>query len=128
MGSWYTFAGSQYRLEIEGHEFFIDLLLFHRKLRCLIAIELKIGEFIPEYKGKMEFYLAVLNEKVKEEDENDSIGIIICRDKNKTIVEYSLKTSNMPIGIATYSTNAKLPEKYQQYLPDAKKLVAKLKS
>ncbi len=128
MGSWYTFAGSQYRIEVEGHEYFIDLLLFHRKLRCLIAIELKVGEFIPEYKGKMEFYLAVLNEKVKEPDENDSIGIIICRNKNKTIVEYSLKTSNMPIGVATYSTNAKLPVKYRKYLPEAKKLVAKLTS
>jgi len=128
MGIWYTFAGSQYRIEVEGHEYFIDLLLFHRKLKCLIAIELKVGEFMPEYKGKMEFYLAVLNEKVKEPDENDSIGIIICRNKSKTIVEYSLKTSNMPIGVATYSTNAKLPVKYRKYLPEAKKLVAKLTS
>jgi predicted nuclease of restriction endonuclease-like (RecB) superfamily len=126
LGNWYTFIGSQYRLEIEGHEYFIDLLLFHRKLKSLIAIETKIGEFIPEYKGKMEFYLALLNEKVKEPEENDSIGIIICRNKNKTIVEYSLKTSKMPIGVATYTTNSNLPEKYQKFLPDAEELGKKL--
>ena len=102
------------------------MLLFHRKLKCLIAIELKVGEFIPEYKGKMEFYLAVLNEKVKEPDENDSIGIIICRDKNKTIVEYSLKTSTMPIGVSTYTTIPSLPAGYRKYLPDAEELTARL--
>jgi predicted nuclease of restriction endonuclease-like (RecB) superfamily len=126
MGNWYAFIGSQYRLEIEGHEYFIDLLLFHRKLKCLIAIELKVGEFILEYKGKMEFYLAILNEKVKEPDENDSIGIIICRHKNKTIVEYSLRTSNMPIGIATYTTHSKIPAGYQKYLPNANEIRKKL--
>jgi len=126
MGNGFTFAGSQYRLEVEGHEYFIDLLLFHRKLKCLIAIELKVGEFKPEYKGKMEFYLTVLDIKVKEPGENDSIGIIICRDKNRTIVEYSLKTSNRPIGVATYSTHAKLPVKYQKFFPGLKEIGKKL--
>jgi len=119
LGNGYAFIGSQYRIEVEGHEYFIDLLLFHRKLRCLIAIELKVGEFKPEYKGKMEFYLAVLDDKMKEPEENDSIGIIICKDKNKTIVEYSLKTSNRSIGVATYTTREKLPERYRKYLPEA---------
>lgn len=92
MGHFYTFVGNQFRLEVADKGYSVDLLLFHRQLQCLIAIDLKIGEFEPEYKGKMEYYLTVLNDKVKLPHENDSIGIIICKEKNKTVVEYSLKT------------------------------------
>lgn len=101
MGSDYTFVGNQYRLEVGDQEFFIDLLLFHRKLQSVIAIELKTGAFMPEYKGKMEFYLAVLNDTVRLPHENEAIGIIICKNKNRTIVEYSLKTGSSPIGVST---------------------------
>ena len=90
MGGAFTFVGSQYHLEVGDKEYFIDLLLYHRKLKCLVAIELKIGEFIPEYIGKMQFYLAALDDLVKEESENPSIGIIICKSKDRTIVEYTL--------------------------------------
>jgi hypothetical protein len=83
----------------------------------LVAIELKIGEFIPEYKGKMEFYLAVLNDKVRLPHENDSVGIIICKSKNRTIVEYSLKKSNYPIGVSSYTTSKELPEELSNQLP-----------
>lgn len=93
------------------------MLLFHRKLKRFIAVELKIGEFKPEYKGKMEFYLIALNERYKEDGENDAIGIIVCKSKDKTVVEYSLKTTTQPIGIATYSTSTHLPEEYSKYLP-----------
>jgi predicted nuclease of restriction endonuclease-like (RecB) superfamily len=79
MGSRFTFLGNQYKLQVDDREYFIDLLLYHRELQCLVAIELKIGEFQPEYKGKMEFYLSLLNDKVKLPHENDSIGIIICK-------------------------------------------------
>lgn len=96
MGNQFTFVGNQFKVEIEGKEYFIDLLLYHRQLQCLVAIELKIGEFTPEYKGKMEFYLSILNDKIKLPNENDSIGIIICKEKNRTVVEYSLKSGNMP--------------------------------
>ena len=86
MGSYFTFVGNQYRLEIEGQEFFIDLLLYHRQLRCLVAIEIKIGAFKPEYAGKMQFYLSALNDRAKLSDENPSIGIILyfsgCQVKN----------------------------------------------
>lgn len=126
MGNDYTFMGSQYRIEINDKEYFIDLLLFHRRLQCLIAVELKIGDFLPEYKGKMEFYLAVLNDKVKMEHENESIGIIICKSKDRTIVEYSLQTSSLPIGVATYSTSKNLPKKYKELLPSAKEIEEKL--
>jgi len=122
----FAFIGNQFRLQIDDKEYFIDLLLYHRQLQCLVAIELKIGEFVPEYKGKMEFYLSVLNDKVKLPNENDAIGIIICKEKNRTVVEYSLKTSNMPIGVATYTTTANLPENYKKLLPDSETIVKKL--
>ncbi|MCZ2131048.1 MAG: PDDEXK nuclease domain-containing protein [Bacteroidia bacterium] len=126
MGNQFTFIGNQFRLEIGGKEYFIDLLLYHRQLRCLVAIELKVGEFLPEYKGKMEFYLSALNDKVRLEHENDSIGIIICKEKNRTIVEYSLKTSQMPIGVATYTLTDKLPKDYQNLLPSSKEISDKI--
>ncbi|RZK20626.1 MAG: DUF1016 domain-containing protein, partial [Flavobacterium sp.] len=114
MGHQFTFVGNQFKIEIEEKEYFVDLLLYHRQLQCLVAIELKIGEFIPEYKGKMEFYLTLLNEKVRMPNENDSIGIIICKEKNRTVVEYSLKTGNQPIGVASYNTSTQIPKDYQK--------------
>ncbi len=117
MGNQFSFIGSQFKIQLEGNEYFIDLLLFHRTLQCLVAIELKIGEFIPEYKGKMEFYLAVLNDKVRLPHENDSVGIIICKSKNRTIVEYSLKKSNYPIGVSSYTTSKELPDEFSNQLP-----------
>jgi len=117
MGGKFAFLGSQYRLEIEGEEFFIDLLLYHRLLKSLVAIELKVGKFIPEYVGKMQFYLAVLDDKVRLSDENPSIGIIICKSKNKTIVEYALKESNKPIGVAKYKIVTSLPKELENELP-----------
>ena len=125
MGGMFTFIGSQYRLEIGDKEYFIDLLLYHRKLRCLVAIELKIGEFLPEYVGKMQFYLAVLDEQVRMRDENYSLGIILCKSKNKTTVEYALKESNKPIGVATYRMVSTLPQELKDRLPTQEQ-VAKL--
>lgn len=126
MGNQFTFVGNQFKVEIEGKEYFIDLLLYHRQLQCLVAIELKIGEFTPEYKGKMEFYLSVLNDKIKLPNENDSIGIIICKEKNRTVVEYSLRSGNMPIGVATYRTTAQLPKEYKKLLPNEKELIKRI--
>ena len=117
LGHQFTFVGNQFKVSLSNKEYFIDLLLYHRQLQCLIAIDLKIGEFLPEYKGKMEFYLSVINETVKLNHENDSIGIIICKSKDSTIVEYSLKSSKMPIGVATYKTSNKLPKEYENLLP-----------
>ncbi len=117
MGGMFAFVGSQFKLQVSNKEYFIDLLLYHRALKSLIAVELKIGEFEPEYVGKMQFYLAVLNDKVKLADENPSIGIILCRDKNKTIVEYALAQSASPVGIAKYELVSKLPENLRGQLP-----------
>lgn len=117
MGGVFAFAGSQYRLEVGGEEYFIDILLYHRHLKCLVAVELKTGKFLPEYVGKMQFYLAVLDDKVKTADENPSIGIILCRDKNRTIVEYALKESKKPIGVAAYKVVSTLPRALRGKLP-----------
>ena len=123
MGNQFAFISNQYKIVVGGENFFIDILLYHRQLKCLVAIELKIGKFIPEYKGKMEFYLAVLNDTEKLPDENDAIGIIICKEKNRTVVEYSLKTSNMPIGVASYETTNELPKDYEELLPDKDEII-----
>ena len=122
MGGLFTFVGSQYRLEIDGKEFFIDLLLFHRRLRCLVAVELKVGEFYPEFVGKMQFYLAALDDLVRMPDENASIGLILCRSKTKTIVEYALRESNKPIGIAQYRISSELPSEFKGELPEPEKI------
>lgn len=122
----FSFIGNQYRIEIEGQEYFIDLLLYSRRMQAMIAIELKIGEFKPEYKGKMEFYLNVLNDTVKLPHENPAIGIIICKSKKRTIVEYALKSSTMPIGVATYSLSSQLPEAYKELLPATEEIARKI--
>jgi predicted nuclease of restriction endonuclease-like (RecB) superfamily len=125
MGGMFTFVGSQYRLTVGTQEFFIDLLLYHRRLKCLVAVELKVGAFLPEYVGKMQFYLAVLNDTVRLSDENPAIGIILCKSKDRTVVEYALRNSNTPIGIATYQMVSTIPPELQDQLP-APQQVAKL--
>lgn len=122
MGGLFTFAGSQFRLEVDGKEYFIDLLLFHRRLKCLVAIELKIGEFEPEFVGKMQFYLAALDAQVREEGENPSIGIILCKDKSRTIVEYALREARKPIGVATYRIVKRLPKELKGQLPSPEEI------
>ncbi len=117
MGGVFTFMGNQFRLEINGKEFFIDILLYHRRLKCLVAIELKVSEFRPEYAGKMQFYLSALDDLVKMKDENPSIGIILCKDKDRTIVEYALRVSKKPMGVATYRITAHLPRNLKKELP-----------
>ncbi len=117
MGGMFSFIGSQYRLEVSGREYFIDLLLFHRRLRALVALELKIGEFQPEHIGKMQFYLAVLDDTARVEGENPSIGILICKSKDRTIVEYALRESAKPISVATYKITTTVPPELSKDLP-----------
>ncbi len=126
MGGSFCYIGNQFRLEVGGSEFFVDLLLYHRKLKCLVAIELKVGEFMPEYAGKMQFYLSVLDDKVRMGGEKPSIGIIICKSKDRTIVEYALKEVKKPIGVSTYRMTAQLPHSLSKYLPSGKKISERL--
>lgn len=127
MGGDFTFVGNQYHLVAGSKDLYIDLLLFHRRLRSLIAIELKIGEFEAEYAGKMQLYLTVLDEQIKLPEENPSIGIIICKNKDKTFVEYALKQSSAPIGVATYQLSNSLPENMKEMLPEPEEIARRLK-
>ncbi|NQU83904.1 MAG: DUF1016 domain-containing protein, partial [Parcubacteria group bacterium] len=128
MGGDFAFIGNQYRLEVGGDEFYTDLLLYHRQLQSLVAIELKTTKFKPEYAGKMQFYLTVLDETVKAEHEKPSIGIIICKDKNRTVVEYALKRADTPIGIANYTISEELPENMKKLLPTPEEIIKSLES
>ena len=117
MGGDFTFVGNQYPVRVDDKTFEIDLLLYHRELQCLVAIELKTDEFQPDYAGKMNFYLTTLNRLIKKQHEQASIGIIICKSKNRTVVEFALEDINKPIGVATYSLVDKLPTNIQQFFP-----------
>lgn len=122
MGGAFAFVGRQYRLDVDDTEYFIDILLYHRPLKCFVAIELKVGEFIPEYVGKMQFYLAALDRLVKLPEENPSIGIILCKSKKKTRVEYALKETKKPIGVASYTVVKKLPKELKSQLPTVEQI------
>jgi predicted nuclease of restriction endonuclease-like (RecB) superfamily len=105
----FAFVGEEYRVQVGMKDFFLDLLFYHRELRCLVAFELKIDEFKPEYLGKLSFYLEALDRDVKKQHENPSIGIILCKGKDDEVVEYALNRTLSPAAIADYTT--KLPDK-----------------
>lgn len=122
MGKGFCFIGNQYRLEVEGDEFFIDLLFFNRYLQCLVAFELKKGKFKPADAGQLNFYLNVLDEKVKLQQENSSIGIVLCKEKNNTVVEFAIKSFDKAMGVATYKTSKQTPGQMKGILPDTDEL------
>ena len=126
LGSGFSFIGNQYKIELDGDEYFIDLLFFNRKLKCLVAFELKTGDFKPEYAGKMDFYLHLLNDKVKFKEENPSIGIILCAQKKNIVVEYALKSARNPVGVAEYKLTRKLPDNLKRILPAEEDLIAQV--
>ncbi len=123
LGYGFTFIGNQYKIQLGEDEYFIDLLFYHRKLKCLVAIELKTVKFEPEFISKLNFYLEILDETEKEKDENPSIGIILCADKNNLTVEYALRTSNRPIGVAEYELSKEIKNK----LPSPDKIKKQIK-
>ena len=122
LGYGFCFIGRQYRLVLGRKEYFIDLLFYHRFLTCLIAIDLKIGEFQPEYAGKMDFYLNLLNDKERGLDDNPSIGIILCAEKDDLEVEFALKSKVNPIGVAEYQLRVTLPRELKGKLPSRRQL------
>ena len=122
LGYGFCFVGRQYRLALGRKEYFVDLLFYHRILKALVAFDLKIGSFEPEHAGKMDFYLNVLNEKERGPDDQPSIGIILCAEKDDVEVEFALKTKNNPIGVAEYQLQSKLPAEFKGRLPTAKQL------
>ena len=127
LGKGFAFVGRQYYLEIGGDEFFIDLLFYHLELRCYVAIDLKTGKFKPEYAGKMNFYLSVLDDTVKKEYDKPSIGIVLCKSKNNVMAEYALRNIDRPIGISEYELTKAIPKNLQSQLPTIEDLERELK-
>jgi predicted nuclease of restriction endonuclease-like (RecB) superfamily len=122
LGKDFSFIGNQNRLLVEDREFFVDLLFFNRQLQCLVAFDLKRGDFKPEYLGKMNFYLSALDDLERLPHENHSIGIILCKSQKQKIVEYAFRDMTKPMGVATYKTASELPTEYKNILPDAERL------
>jgi predicted nuclease of restriction endonuclease-like (RecB) superfamily len=127
LGYGFCFIGRQHRLMLGKKEYFIDLLFYHRFLKALVAVELKVGSFEPEYAGKMDFYLNLLNDKERARGDNPSIGIILCAEKDDVVVEFSLKTKTNPIGVAEYHLTEKLPKELKGKLPSERQLLAAVK-
>ncbi len=127
LGSGFAFVGRQYRLEIAGEEFFIDLLFYHIKLKCFVVVELKTTKFKPEYAGKLNFYITAVDKEIKEPNDNPTIGILICKSKNNTIVEYALNSIEKPIGVSEYKLSKELPNNLKNALPSIEEIENELK-
>lgn len=128
LGYGFAFIGNQHKLSLGRKDYYVDLLFFHRTLKCLVAIDLKIGEFQPEYAGKMNFYLNLLDKKEKQPDENPSIGIILCANKDNVEVEFALKGIDKPIGVSEYELTKRLPKQLKGELPNPRELQERIKS
>jgi predicted nuclease of restriction endonuclease-like (RecB) superfamily len=126
LGFGFSFVGSQYPIEVDGQEFKIDLLFYHFKLRCFVVIDLKMGEFQPEFSGKMNFYVSAVDEVMRHPDDQPTIGIVLCRSKSRTVAEFALRGMSQPIGVATHSIGKALPEEWKDSLPSIEQLEAEL--
>lgn len=126
LGKGFAFVGSQYRLEIGDEDFYIDLLFYHLYLRCFVIIDLKMTEFKPEFAGKMNFYLSAVDDQLRRPPDNPSIGIILCKRRNRLIAEYALRDTHKPIGISAFKLTKSLPQKLKGILPTVKELETEL--
>lgn len=117
LGKGFAFVGSQYPLEIGGQDFYLDLLFYHLRLRCFVVVELKVEGFKPEFAGKMNFYLSAVDDQLRHPDDQPSIGIILCKGRNEVIVEYALRDTSKPMGVAQYRLSPALPEQLKRDLP-----------
>ena len=117
LGKGFAFVGSQYHIEVGGQDFYIDLLFYHLNLRCFIVVDLKIEEFKPEFAGKMNFYLSAVDDQLRHESDAQSIGMILCKGRNEMIVEYALRESARPMGVAEYRLSTTLPKGLEADLP-----------
>jgi len=126
LGVGFAFVGSQYHIEVGGQDFYLDLLFYHLRLRAYVVIELKVTEFKPEYAGKMNFYLSAVDDLLRHEDDQPSIGLILCKTKNKVVAEYALRDTQKPIGVSSFQLTESLPEKLQGSLPTIEELEAEL--
>jgi len=122
LGVGFAFVASQYRLQVGGEEFFLDLLFYHLKLRAYVVVDLKMQAFRPEFAGKMNFYLSAVNDLLRHEDDQPSIGLILCKTRDRVVAEYSLRDVSKPIGVSEYQLAAALPEKLKGTLPTIEEL------
>ena len=118
----FTFVGNQYHLEVYGVEHFPDLLFFNRELNALVVMELKIGKFKPSYLGQLHQYLQILDDKVRKPHENQAIGIVLCKEADRSYVEYAVRDYSKPMGVVTYKTFQDMPEEYRNALPNPEEL------
>ena len=126
LGAGFAFVGRQVLLDVGGDEFFIDLLFYHLKLRCYVVIELKAGDFKPGHLGQLGFYLPAVDEQIKHDQDEPSIGLLLCKSKNKVVAEYALRDTSRPLGIAEYQLLAALPEPLQTSLPSIEEIEREL--
>jgi len=126
LGSGFAFVGRQYRLEVGGEEFFIDLLFYHIKLKCYVVIELKTTRFKPEFSGKLNFYITAIDNILKDKNDNPTIGILICKSKNDTVVEYALKNIQTPMSVSEYKLSKELPNELKNALPSIEEIEKEL--
>lgn len=117
LGTGFAFVGNQYHLNVGGDDFYIDLLFYNLNLRCYVVIELKTGDFKPEYAGQLNFYLSAVDGILKKEHDNPSIGLLLCKSKNNLVAEYSLKDISKPIGVSEYKVTSNLPDDLEDQLP-----------
>jgi len=128
LGTGFAFLGNQYYLEVGGEDFYLDLLFYNVNLHCYFVIELKTGTFKPEYAGKLNFYLSAVDELLKKDGDNPSIGLILCRDKNKTVAEYALRDMTKPIGVSEYKLTEYLPKELEKALPSVEDIEKRVKA
>ncbi|MEW6776590.1 MAG: PDDEXK nuclease domain-containing protein [Bdellovibrionota bacterium] len=123
LGVGFAFVGSQFPLEVEGEDFYLDLLFYHLRLRCYVVIDLKMGDFQPEHAGKMNFYLSAVDDQLRQAGDRPTIGLVLCKTRKKLLVEYALRGSRRPVGVAAYHLTTSLPRELQKSLPTARALV-----
>lgn len=128
LGTGFAFLGNQYHLNVGGDDFYIDLLFYNLNLRCYVVIELKTGEFKPEYAGQLNFYLSAVDGILKKEQDNPSIGLLLCKRKNDLVAEYSLKDMSKPIGVSAYQITSSLPEEFEKQLPSVEDIQKRIKN
>lgn len=127
LGTGFAFLGNQYHLNVGGDDFYIDLLFYNINLRCYVVIELKTGDFKPEYAGKLNFYLSAVDGILKKEQDNPSIGLLLCKSKNNVVAEYSLKDMSKPIGVSEYKITSSLPDNLEKQLPSIEDIQKRIK-
>jgi predicted nuclease of restriction endonuclease-like (RecB) superfamily len=126
LGKGFAFVGSQYHIEVAGQDYYLDLLFYHLRLRCFVVFELKMEGFKPEFAGKMNFYLSVVDQQLRHSSDQSSIGVILCKGRNEVIVEYALRDMSKPMGVAEYRFSKALPKQLQSELPTTEDLTEKI--